>query len=171
MNTERGHGNPPLNNPEVAYERSDLSAKGILIFFGGLATAAVLIHILLAGLFVVGKMLSAHWLDQEPNPMVSSQKLPPAPPLQNAGPQSVVTFPEPRLQTDDTADMSKLLLAQEQQLNPAHPYRTPDGAVHISIDDAMKLIAQRGLPVRPEGQQSPAVTAAKGGKQGGSQAR
>lgn len=174
MATEHGHGAPPLNNPEVSYEHSDLSAKGILIFFIGLATAALLIHVLLAGMFVAGKMLSARFLDQEPNPMVSSQQLPPAPPLQNAGPQSVSTFPEPRLQVDDTADMSKLLLAQEQQLNPAHPYRTPDGTVHISIDDAMRLIAERGLPVAPQGQASASSSrsnATQNSTQGGTQPR
>lgn len=159
MDTEHRGGDVPPNNPGIDYERTDLSVRGIAIFLVGVAVAGIAVHLLLWGLFVAGKMLSARWLDQEPNPMVSSQKLPPAPPLQNAGPQSVESFPEPRLQTNDVTDMNKLLLLQEQQLNPSQPYRGPDGTIRISIDDAMRLIVQRGLPVRSPGQSNPSTPA------------
>lgn len=167
MDTEHRRGDAPLNNPGIDYERTDLSVRGIAIFLVGVAVAGIATHLLLWGMFVAGKALGARWLDQEPNPMVSSQKLPPAPPLQSAGPQSVASFPEPRLQTDDVSDMNKLLVQQEQQLNPARPYRTADGAVHIPIEDAMRLIVQRGLPVRPPGQPGAGTAAAQaaGGQQ------
>jgi hypothetical protein len=66
----------------------------------------------------------------------------------------VVKFPEPRLQTDDTADMSKFKEQEDIDLHPAQPYRTSDGAVHIDIDRAMALVAQRGLPTRQPGQEN-----------------
>ena len=46
-------------------------------------------------------------------------------------------------------------------MNPPQPFTDPSGAVHISIDQAMKLIAERGLPVRPN--KPPSVTEVEDG--------
>jgi hypothetical protein len=70
----------------------------------------------------------------------------------------VVKFPEPRLQTDDTADMSKFKEQEEIDLHPAQPFRTGDGSVHIDINQAMALIAQRGLPTRSASQENATET-------------
>ena len=55
-----------------------------------------------------------------------------------------LTFPTPRLQYDDTNDMDIFRTAEEEWLNT--PGKNPDGTVHIPIDQAMDLLAQRGLP-------------------------
>ena len=58
-------------------------------------------------------------------------------------------FPEPRLQVADAADMEKFLTSEQQTLDPQQPFMDQSGAVHIPISQAMKLIEERGLQVRP----------------------
>lgn len=141
------HNSHPVINTEVGYDHSDLSVRGIIIFLVGVGAAGVLAHLVIWGLFVGAKKLTPY--SENANPMATMETSQEAPPLQNAGPQSVARFPEPRLQPDDTADMSKFKDDEDMRLHPANPYRTSDGAIHIDINDAMKLIVQRGLPTRP----------------------
>ncbi len=146
MDTDREHGNH-LQNPDVGYEREDMSSRGILIFLIAVLMAGIIVHAILAGMFVAMKSVAGRY-DEEANPMATPVPLPSsAPPLQNAGPQTVEQFQGVRLQTNDTADMDRFLLQEQRQLNPSQPYRSQDGAIHIPIEDAMKLVVQRGLPV------------------------
>ena len=41
------------------------------------------------------------------------------------------------------------MTSEEHTLDPQQPFMDSTGAVHIPISQAMKLIAERGLPVRP----------------------
>ena len=143
----------PLRNPEVDYERADLSPKGILLFLLGLLVAGVFIELVLWGMFRFMAKSDVLFPQPQPNPMMSARKLapPPAPRsvLQNNPPEDISVFPEPRLQTGDAADMNKFLYSEQKTLNPDQPFMDQSGAVHISISQAMKLIEERGLPVRP----------------------
>jgi cold shock protein len=143
----------PLRNPEVDYERADLSAKGILFFLVGLLVAGVFIELVLWGMFRFMAKSEVLFPQPQPNPMMSARKLapPPAPRsvLQNNPPDDISVFPEPRLQTGDAADMNKFLYSEQKTLNPDQPFMDQSGAVHISISQAMKLVEERGLPVRP----------------------
>lgn len=141
------HNSHEVINREVGYDHTDLSIRGIIIFLAGVGIAGVVAHLVIWGMFVGAKKLAPY--NTAPNPMASMETRTEAPPLQNAGPQSVVRFPEPRLQTDDTADMSKFKDQEDMDLWPSQPYRTSDGAIHININDAMAIIAQRGLPTQP----------------------
>lgn len=153
-NTHNSHG---AMNPEVGYDHSDLSIRGVIIFLVGVGAAGVIAHMIIWVLFLGAKHFTPY--AENPNPMASTETIQAAPPLQNAGPQSTVKFPEPRLQADDTADMSKFKNQEDMDLYPSQPYQK-NGAIHININDAMKLIVQRGLPTRPAGeaQQQQAAT-------------
>lgn len=63
----------------------------------------------------------------------------PLSPLGTAGPP-----PEPRLQVDPPADWQTMRATDEAALNSSG--QQPDGSLHIPIDRAMDLLAQRGLP-------------------------
>jgi hypothetical protein len=143
----------PLRNPEVDYERADLSAQGIVLFLLGLLVAGVFIELVLWGMFRFMAKSDVLFPQSQANPMMSTQKLAPAPAprsvLQNNPPEDVSIFPEPRLQTRDWVDMDKFLYSEQKTLNPDQPFMDPSGAIHIPISQAMKLIEQRGLPVRP----------------------
>jgi hypothetical protein len=66
--------------------------------------------------------------------------------LQNTS-VNIKQFPEPRLQSDEPNDMNRFLW-QEGQLLEAKPWRDQTGAIHIPIAEAMRIVAQKGLPAR-----------------------
>jgi len=69
--------------------------------------------------------------------------------MQNTANVNIQTFPEPRLQNDDTGDMTRFL-AKEAAALSAQPWQDAQGNVHLPIDQAMKVVATR-LPVRADG--------------------
>jgi hypothetical protein len=57
--------------------------------------------------------------------------------------------PEPRLQTNPRQDLRDMRVAEDRAL---HSYAWVDkgaGVVRITIEDAMRLTVERGLPSRP----------------------
>ena len=141
-----------LRNPAVDYDRTDLSAKGILLFLAGLLVAGIFIELVIWGMF---RFLSHSTLFAQgnPSPLVQMQKaMPETVPgsgLQNTGQVNTRVFPEPRLQTNDVNEMDGFLAQEHEILYPSAPFQDSTGTVHIPIDQAMALIVERGLPVRP----------------------
>ncbi len=143
----------PLRNPQVDFDRTDLSPRGILLFLIGLLLCGVFIELVVWGMFRFMAKSDVLFPQPQTNPMASSQ---PAPPpsssrsiFQNAPGVNLGVFPEPRLQVNDAGDMSKFLYSENELLNPSQPFKDASGAIHIPISQAMKLIEERGLPVRP----------------------
>jgi hypothetical protein len=58
--------------------------------------------------------------------------------------------PEPRLQVSPVETRKQIRAADDSVLNSYGWVNQPSGIVRIPIDRAMKLLAERGLPVRPE---------------------
>src|SRR5262249_45955425 len=141
-----------LRNPAVDYDRSDLSARGILLFLAGLLVAGIFIELVLWGMF---RFLSHSTLfvQGNPSPLVQAQatqpETNPGARLQNTPGINTEVFPEPRLQTNDVYDMGDFLSQQNKVLYPAQPFEDSTGTVHLPINQAMALIVERGLPVRP----------------------
>jgi len=152
---DTNHSNyDPLRNPQVDYERADLSPRGILWFLIGLFIAGVFIELVLWGMFRF--MARSEVLFPQPavNPMMTAQKPAAAGQrsvLQNAPAVDLKVFPQPRLQTNDAGEMSQFLSSEQELLTVKQPFTDPSGAVHIPIALAMQLIVERGLPVRPNG--------------------
>jgi hypothetical protein len=143
---------PPLRNPQVDYERADLSAKGILWFLFGLLVAGVFIELVIWGMFNFLARSERLFAQGTVSPVFNAQKAKTEPQpgaiMQNTPPVTLSVFPQPRLQTDDAGEMQSYLASEKKLLN-APPFVEPSGAVHIPIDLAMKLIVERGLPTRP----------------------
>jgi hypothetical protein len=139
-----------LRNPAVDYDRTDLSARGILLFLAGLLVSGIFIELVLWGMF---RFLSHSTLfvQGNPSPLIQAQKAMPETNsiLQNTGHVNTNVFPEPRLQTNDEYDMGSFLSQENKVLYPKQPFEDSTGTVHIPIDQAMALIVERGLPVRP----------------------
>ncbi len=154
MATEN-HLSDPLRNPAVDYERADLSARGVVLFLLGLLVCGIFIELVLWGMFRFLRNSEGLFAQGQNSPMAVTQTIPPekveGSVLQNSPPVDIKIFPEPRLQTDDAFQMGRYLGNEQKLLNPEQPFRDQNGALHISIDQAMKLIQERGLPVRPEG--------------------
>jgi hypothetical protein len=147
----RGHGD---------YERQDISTRGIFYFLAGLAAAAILIHLLLAGLY--SYLDSRERANQRPiNPLVSNvpadtRRVPPKYPE--------TAFPDPRLETDERTQLNDIRLAEEQKLNSYDWVDQKTGTVRIPIERAIDILAQRGLPVRPQDAASKTSAVQQGGK-------
>lgn len=128
------------------FERRDIGAAGIIYFFAGLAAATLIIHFMLAGLYdVLDKREKAQ---QSPvNPLVTSV---PADTRQIPSNYPEKAFPTPRLEQDERTQLNDIRMAEEQKLSTYDWLDQKAGTVRIPIDRAMELLAQRGLPVRPQ---------------------
>jgi len=146
----------PLRNPQVDYERSDLSARGILLFLIGLFVAGFFIELVLWGMFHFMARTQALFPQPQVNPMLQAQQAQQPPPaggtrsvMQNTPAVNLNVFPEPRLQTNDASEMGRFIDSEQALLNAKQPFADSTGAIHIPISLAMQLIVERGLPVRP----------------------
>lgn len=132
-------------NPSVDYDKSDLSARGILIFFLVLAIFGVVINLGVLGMYIgMTKVAEKH--EVEVSPLAPQSVTPRSGIMTNTANVNVQRFPEPRLQTDEAVDMTRLLVSESAALT-AQPYQDAQGNAHVPIDEAMKQVATR-LPVR-----------------------
>jgi hypothetical protein len=65
------------------------------------------------------------------------------------------SYPSPQLQADPPADMRAFLHREADQLNSGGWIDRNAGIAHIPIDEAMKLLAARGIPDWPTATPSP----------------
>lgn len=149
MDTEHGtefiNGEP--HNPSVTYDRSDLSARGILIFFLVLAIFGVLVQLAVVGMYAgLTKITEKH--DPEGSPLAAKEVTPRSGILTNTANVDVQRFPEPRLQFDDTRDMTNFLQKEATALTA--PQQDTQGIARMPIDQAMKAVLPK-LPARAGG--------------------
>ncbi len=131
-----------VQHPETAYDRTDLSARGIVIFMVGLALTIMFIHLITWGLL---RYFSTHQLVVPPrNAAIVT-------PAGQTGPRGdpMLRFPSPRLQPDPVADLNKFRAGEEQQLNSYGWVSQEDGVAHIPIEQAIDILSRQGLPVQP----------------------
>jgi len=138
---------------ETSFEQQDLGASGVFYFMVGLAIVIALVYGIVGGMY--------HFLEasdqkrQTPvNPMAIKTGVDPRsmtfPEVQN---KVEATFPQPVLERSEqiqVSDYGKQLKEQDRILASYDWVDQKNGVVRIPIDKAMDLIAQRGLPVRPE---------------------
>lgn len=129
---------------DSGFEHQDVSSRPIYGFLLSLAIFGVLTY------FVAWKMFD--FLDaynrkhQAPaNPMVKVEE-----DTRIVTPATIQQFPEPRLEDDERTELNGFRLHEDQQLESYGWVNQNAGVVHIPIDQAMKLIAQRGLPTTPQ---------------------
>jgi hypothetical protein len=143
----------PLRNPQVDFDRTDLSPRGILLFLVGLLICGAFVELVLWGMFRFMAKSDVLFPPPQTNPMAVTLPAPTQPVsrsiFQNTPAVSLGVFPEPRLQVNDAGDMTRFLASEQELLDPPQPFKDASGAIHIPISQAMKLIEERGLPVRP----------------------
>lgn len=164
MNTNHGQESGEERNPSVKYDKSDLGARGILIFFLVLLVGGVVVHLGVLGLYVgMTKIADRHV--PETNPLAPKTVTPRAGILTNTADVNIEQFPQPRLLHDigDQEEMTKFLL-QETATLTAKPWQDAQGNVHLPIEQAMKVVVTR-LPVRTGTVESPDVQKAPGAEQ------
>ena len=140
---------PVKSTGNGGYERRDVGIPGVLYFLGGLAVAGLLVY------FVVTVLYS--YLEKRSE----SQQAPVSPLVTNAPADTrklsadykdylKQNFPSPQLEIDERGQLDKIRTDEEQTLSSYDWVDQKAGTVHIPIERAMDLIAQRGLPVRAQ---------------------
>lgn len=130
-----------IRNPEVEYERRDLSARGVLLFLLALAVTAVFAHLIIWGMF---RSLGHRQITPQ---AAATAIATPVNTLPKGDP--AVAFPAPQLQPDPVADLNKFRARENQILGSYGVVDKDRGIVRIPIDRAMQLLVERGLPTRP----------------------
>ena len=127
------HDPAPGDNPGIAHEESDVNVRAIFGFGIALAVLAVIVHVFLWWLqgFYTAQSDRAQTIAF---PMAAGQQDQP-PPL-------------PRLQADPQQDLRDLVTKQQGQLSRYSWVDKNAGIVRIPIEDAMRMVVQRGLPAR-----------------------
>jgi hypothetical protein len=160
---EHDDNEPDRHEPEkpdasAGYERSDVRVTGIVVFLTALGIFVAVTAVLSYG---IGKVLFAHMAKEDgPKSKWSTTvdvrtlgNLASSPELQTQ------QFPTPRLQTDDGNQEIADLHAKEDLLLENYSWvDQSQGKVRIPIEQAMGLIAQRGLPVAPAAKESPLMS-------------
>ena len=142
----------PMKNghPGEGFETQDLSPKGIFYFMVGLGVVLVLIYSIILGMF---RFLDARdRARQEPaNPMAVGTGVNASTAVDFGAVHAKVekTFPKPILEYNERTQFTQELEKQDQALESYDWVDQKNGIVHIPIEQAMDLIAQRGLPVLP----------------------
>jgi hypothetical protein len=121
---------PGDTHPELRYEQRDVSAGAIVRFALALVVVVLLASALLLGLF---RLLARQERRYDP---------PPPPLAQEAGRLP----PAPRLQSTPLQDLEELRAAEEKELTSYGWVDEKAGIAHIPIDEAIKIVAARGLP-------------------------
>jgi hypothetical protein len=150
-----GHHHTPeeMHNDDVAHEHSDINIPA-LIWSGVVLAAVVLVT---AGLmFVLFNVLEGQAKARDPKLSPLAMPATTMPPTTNASP-FFGSAPEPKLMANEPANLKDVREVEQQQL---HSYGWVDekgGVARIPIDEAKKLMLERGLPVRPDPLTDPSV--------------
>jgi hypothetical protein len=136
---------------ETSFERQDLSVTGVFYFMIGLAVVIALVYGIVGGMY---KFLeSTDKKRQAPvNPMAIKTGVDTRSMTFPTVQQKVdETFPQPVLEHSERLQYHNFAKEQDKVLASYDWVDQKNGVVRIPIDKAMDLLAQRGLPVRPEG--------------------
>lgn len=143
--TEHHHYTPEeLHNVDVAHEEADVNVRTILFYAVGLAVVTMISAALMYGLFMVFERQAAA-SDPNMSPLaVPSTEMP----RHTTETPFFGAAPQPQLLTNEPAVLQILRRTESERL---HGYGWVDqqaGIAQIPIDEAKKLIAERGLPAR-----------------------
>lgn len=113
----------PPNLPRARHEPDDVTIRFGILWFGGIAIALGVVIAIAIALF-------------------------PSTPSQRAV-GTLPNFPPPALQSSPRADMAQFRRAELERLNSTGWIDRDKGLVHIPIADAMRKVAEEGIPGWP----------------------
>jgi hypothetical protein len=132
------------HHDDLGFEREDLGAKPVIGFIVSLVISGVLIYYVIWGIF--------HFLDaydrkhqQSRTPLIKVETN-----TRDVQTQMIQRFPEPRLEDNERTELNGFRYGEEEQLNSYGWVDKNAGVAHIPIEQAMQLIAQRGLSTTPQ---------------------
>jgi hypothetical protein len=127
---------PDQDNVEIVHEESDVNVGAILRYGVGLFLIAAVVHLFLWWLLGVY---------ERQNERAQTQVYPMAVSQQDRLP------PQPRFQQDPQQELQDLRAKQKALLEGYGWANKEAGVVRIPIEEAMRLVVERGLPSRETG--------------------
>jgi hypothetical protein len=124
---------PIVEPSSPRHEQSSLIIRPIVLFGLGLLALSAVTFASMGWLFDFFATRQAK-IDVLPSPLADPRQLP----------------PEPRLQVVPTQDLQKMRAAENAVLQSYDWVDREAGIVRIPIDRAIEVLAEKGLPVRPE---------------------
>jgi hypothetical protein len=143
MSEEKIHS----HNPDAGFEQEDLSPQGVFYFMGGVAVLGVVIYFILIGMY---RYLDNYDRTHQPpaNPMAATAGMDAqSMSYKQIQEQAQQTFPKPVLEHSEQTQYLDELRKENEVLGSYDWVDQKNGVVRIPIDQAMDLLAQRGLPV------------------------
>ncbi len=135
-NVGHGSGRLPVND-DVAFEARDVGVSSVLRFMAYLGIAIAVSYLICLGVYKL-TLSEATRVDAPELPVRQgvSAKLPPEPRLQGV----------PGHTTDPQEDLRAKIAADREALEETRWVDQKAGIAQIPIEDAMKIIAEKGLP-------------------------
>src|SRR5262245_42293525 len=140
-------GDHDADGAGTLHEPNTINIPSVVMFLVALAAAVVVVALLMRGLlryFDARKAQEA----PPPSPLAPGVRVPPEPRLQGA-PGSVSSPAE---------DIRRFREREDQMLNSYGWIDQQSGIIHIPIEQAKKMIEQKGLPAMPPGPAPPGET-------------
>lgn len=134
MNKVMNHEHQQINEHAVTQEQRDVSIPALAKFGVALVALGLLANLVVWGMF---NQLSKNAARSQspPPPMFNGQQLPPEPRLQGA----------PGHQASAPEDLREMRRREDEILGSYGWVDQPNGIVHIPIQDAKKLILEKGI--------------------------
>jgi hypothetical protein len=124
-----------LHNPDVAHEEADVNIRTVLTFAAGLAILVMIAAGLMGIMFRV----------------MSNQAAARDPQVSPLAPASGQPAPAPRLLTNEPGNLRTFRAEETRNLGGYGWVDQTAGVARVPIEEAKKLIVERGLPVRTSG--------------------
>ncbi len=127
-------------NDTVAFESRDVKARTIYVYLAVLAASVILSYVVCVFVLRVTTKIAA------------DSDTPPPPVREEMGKDYLTMPPEPRLQgvpghgTDPQYDLREKMLEDSEADEKAGWIDQNSGVAQIPVEDAMKIIAEKGLP-------------------------
>lgn len=148
------HDPAELHNENVAYEHTDVNIRAILMFAVGLVIVAAVVHVLMALMF--------NWFEgqaRENDPRLSplSATAPAMPATTRESPFFGHARGGAQLLTNEPRALQELRAEEDKRLQGYGWVEGKPGVAHMPLDEAKKLILERGLPTRAGDPLDPAL--------------
>jgi hypothetical protein len=140
-----------LHNDDVAHEHSDVNIRAIVVS----ATVIAAVCLVTAGL-MYGLMAVLEDQARKRDPQLSPLAIPATNmPRTTRESPAFGSAPEPKLLTNEPGNLQEIRAREQEQLHTYGWIDEKGGVARIPVDEAKKLILERGLPIRPDAVEDP----------------
>ncbi len=141
-NTKHASGQPPVHD-DVAFEARDVKVSGVLKFLVFLGITLVFAYFICLRIYNTAMARVARF--DAPPPAVRQQQQAPLPPEPRLQAQGLAGYHD----SDPQQDLRDKLKQDREALEQARWVDEKAGVAQIPVEDAMKIIVEKGLPAVP----------------------